>query len=52
MAEQEDVRARPGLLEAIVEVLYLIGDKWREVLKVSKATLDKLQSRSKGECRR
>ena len=46
--EQED--ARP-LLEEMLEDLSSITDKWREVgevLKVSRATLDELQSHSKG----
>jgi hypothetical protein len=47
--EQEDV-PRP-LLEEILEDLDSITDKWREVgeaLNVSRATLDELQSQSKG----
>ena len=46
--EPEDVRP---LLEEILEELYAIKDKWREigeVLEVSKTTLRELQSRSKG----
>ena len=46
--EQEDVRP---LLEEMLEDLHSITDKWREVgevLNVSRATLDELQSHSKG----